>query len=108
VPTDNFEFLADYKLISNLHFLTEIAGLTKKSIPKGTLHVGDSLRYELEPENENDKFAVKVFLGDLDLGYIKKYHSKVFHEAGSDKMKLSVRAIDQNGVLKRVFVKVTN
>lgn len=108
VPTDNFEFLADYKLIPNLHFLTEIAGLTKKTLPKGTLQIGDTLRYELEPENPKDEFAVKVFLGATELGYIKKYHSKVFHDAGSSKLNLTVKALDQNGVVKRVFVKVTN
>ncbi len=26
LPTDNFEFLADYKPVEGLHFLTEIAG----------------------------------------------------------------------------------
>ncbi|MDI1233106.1 MAG: HIRAN domain-containing protein [bacterium] len=107
VPTDNFEFLAEYKLIPNLHFLTEIAGLSKMQVPKGTLQIGDLLRYELEPTNQRDSSAVKVFKGNQHLGYIKKYHNKVFHEANKDDLKISVSAIDQNGVLKRVFIKVT-
>lgn len=107
VPTDNFEFLADYKLMPGLHFLTEIAGLSSLQLPKGTLLSGDKLRYELEPLNENDKYAVKVFKSDLLVGYIKKYHSKVFHDAATDLLSLTVKAVEQNGVLKRVFIKVT-
>jgi hypothetical protein len=107
VPTDNFEFLADYKFIPNLHFLTEIAGLTAKKFPNGTLQNGDELRYELEPTNEKDKLAVKVFKGTLELGWIKKYHSKVFFDAPLDALKIVVKAIDQNGIVKRVFIKVS-
>lgn len=106
VPTDNFEFLADYKYVPNLHFLTEIAGLSSLQLAKGTLKIGDVLRYEPEPENEKDKYAVKLFKGDLQVGYIKKYHSKVFHDAGADKLQVTVKAIEQNGVVKRVFIKV--
>ncbi len=32
VATDNFEFLAEYHLIPNTHFLTDIAGLSHKKI----------------------------------------------------------------------------
>lgn len=106
VPTDNFEFLADYKLVPNLHFLTEIASLSVLQLPKGTLQVGDCLTYKLEPENEHDKLAVKLFKDGQLVGYVKKYHSKVFYEAGESKLHLKVKAIDQNGIIKRVFVKV--
>lgn len=108
VPTDNFEFLADYKLIPNLHFLTEIAGLSGLQLPKGTLTAGDILTYELEPTNEKDKYAVRLLKDGLPVGYIKKYHSKVFYDAGADKLQLTIKAIDQNGVIKRVFVRVAN
>ena len=108
VPTDNFEFLAEYKLLPDTHFLTELASLSKIKLEKGTLYVSDVLRFELEPENEHDRYAVKVFKGDLMIGYIKKYHSKIFHEPGSENLKLQVKALDQNGYIKRVFIKVAS
>jgi hypothetical protein len=40
------------------------------------------------------------------LGYIKKIHCRVFHQPGSEKLKLTVKAVDKNGKLKRVFIKV--
>ena len=106
VATDNFEFLADYNLVPNLCFITELAGLTYCPIVPGVLMVGDKLSYELETNNEKDGLAVKVFKGNVNLGYIKKYHTRVFHESGEHKLNLSVKALDQNGTIKRVFLKV--
>lgn len=106
VPTDNFEFLAEYHMEPSLHFLTEIAGLSITKIANGTLQNGDVLQYELEPSNAFDPFAVKVFKGDLHIGYIKKVHSRIFYEKGGDALKITVKALEQNGVVKRIFVKV--
>jgi hypothetical protein len=107
IPTDNFEFLAEYRLTSDIHFLTELASLSSLQLPKGTLQINDTLRFEKEPTNSNDSFAVKVFKGDMEVGYIKKIHSKVFYESGADNLKLTVKAIDQNGIIKRAFLKVS-
>ncbi|MCH5716108.1 HIRAN domain-containing protein [Niabella hibiscisoli] len=107
VATDNFEFLADYKFVPDLHFLTEIAGLSKLQLPKGTFQIGEELQYELEPDNPKDKLAVKLLQNGKEIGYIKKYHSKVFHDAGTNRLRLTIKAIDQNGIVKRVFVKVS-
>jgi hypothetical protein len=106
IPTDNFEFLVDYNHIKSLRFLTDLAGLSILSLPAGTLSIGDVLSYELEKENPKDKEAVKVFKGDTHVGYIKKVHCKVFHKRGAKRLKLTVKAIEQNGVVKRAFVKV--
>ena len=108
VPTDNFEFLAEYQLIPNLHFLTELASLSVNDpkLTKGTIQIGDKLRFEKEPENEFDNWAVKVFKDDIFIGYVKKYHCRVFYEPGAEKLKLTVKAIDQNGYIKRLFVKI--
>jgi hypothetical protein len=106
VSTDNFEFLADYRFTPKLHFLTEIAGLSSLKLPKGTLKVGDVLSYQLEPDNPKDRWAVRLFKDGSHVGYIKKYHSKVFHHTEGRKLKIMVRAIDQNGILKRAFIKV--
>ncbi len=105
-PTDNFEFLADYNRIKSLRFLTDLASLSVLKLPAGTLEIGDTLTYELEKNNPHDKDAVKVFKGKTPVGYIKKIHSRVFHKKGVGSFKLTVKAVEQNGVIKRVFVKV--
>lgn len=106
VPTDNFEFLAEYKLQPGLHFLTELASLSQNKLVKGFLKPGDELTFKLDPENIHDKYAVQVFKGDTSVGYIKKYHSKIFYDGGAKGLKLSVKAAEENGVMKRVFIKV--
>jgi len=107
VATDNFEFLAEYKLVPDTHFLTELASLTYNPIAKGTIIVGDILSFELEPTNSEDEYAVRVFKGNQLLGYIKKYHSKVFYEPGAERLQLEVKALEQNGHIKRAFIKVS-
>lgn len=105
-PTDNFEFLADYEIVPDLHFLTEIAALSYLKLPANTVKTGDELTIRFENENIHDNSAVKVFKANVHVGYIKKIHCKVFSKKGGDKLKLTVKAVDQNGVLKRVFLKV--
>jgi hypothetical protein len=107
VPTDNFEFLAEYHMQPGVHFLTEIAGLSVTKIAKGAVQNGDILRFELDPSNSSDPFAVKVFKGNLHVGFIKKVHSRIFHENGGEALKLAVKALEQNGFIKRIFVKVS-
>jgi hypothetical protein len=107
VPTDNFEFLAEYIFQPGLHFLTELAGLSKYQTPRGTIKSGDILHYQLDRESEFDEYAVKVFKDEILLGYIKKFHNKVFYDAGDFKLNLQVKAVEENGVLKRAFIKVS-
>ncbi len=107
LPTDNFEFLADYNPKPGLHFLTELAGLTAYHLSAGTLQKGDILRFELDRENEFDSEAVLVFKDDQEVGHIKKVHCKIFHKPGAENLKLSVKAVDENGLIKRAFIKVT-
>jgi hypothetical protein len=106
-PTDNFEFLADYNRVKSLRFLTDLASLSVLKLPAGSIQKGDLLTYRLEKNNPYDKEAVKVFKGDKHVGYIKKIHSKVFHRKGNGLFKLTVKAIEQNGIVKKIFVKVT-
>lgn len=105
-PTDNFEFLADYNRIQSLCFLTDLASLSVLKLPAGSIQKGDILTYQVEKDNAHDQYAVKVFKGDTPVGYIKKIHSRVFHKQGSGSFKLTVKAAEQNGIIKRVFVKV--
>jgi hypothetical protein len=106
LPTDNFELLADYYPVKNLCFLTDLAGLTTHELPVGTVKAGDQLLFQCDPKNEYDKNAVKVFKDKMEIGYIKKIHSRVFYKKGGSRLKLMVKAVDQNGVIKRIFVKV--
>lgn len=106
VVTDNFEFLADYNLTPDTHFLTDLAGLSHQQLPKGTVQKGDVLRFQLEPLNERDSSAVMVFKGDIHLGYVKSLHNLIFHKPDADKLKLEVKAVEQNGIVKQVFVRV--
>jgi len=105
-PVDNFEFLADYNPSKELRFLTDLAGLSVLKLPANTLKVGDILTYELETENKFDSSAVGVFKDNIHVGYIKKVHNRVFHKKGGQNLKLKVKALEQNGIVKRVFVKV--
>ncbi len=107
VPTDNFEFLADYIVTKDLKFVTEIAGISKyPQLAKGAIVVGDKLRFETEPTNLYDPEAVKVFKDDRELGYIKKIHCKAFHQPEARHLNLYVKGLDQNGVIKKIFVEV--
>ena len=107
VPTDNFEFLADFKPRKGLSFVTDLASVRIRNLAAGFLKQGDILSYELEPCNKYDQYAVKVFLGSIQVGYIKKIHSKVFYKKNGKKLKITVKAIDQNGIISRIFVKVS-
>jgi hypothetical protein len=106
-PTDNFEFLADYNPTKYLRFLTDLASLSRLQLPANSVQTGDVLTYQLESENPYDDHAVKVFKGAMEVGYIKKIHSRVFYKRKGKKYQLVVKAVDQNGIIKRIFVQVS-
>lgn len=105
-PSDNFEFLADYNPSKKLRFLTDLANLSNLKLPADIVRPGDILIYKLESDNVYDKRAVKVFKGHIEVGYIKKIHSRVFHKQKGGILKLYVKAVEQNGLIKRIFIKV--
>lgn len=105
LPTDNYEFLADFNSSKDLKFITEISGLSKAKISSDALKKGDVLTYKKEPKNSFDKFAVKVYKGNLFLGYIKIIHNRIFHRSNKE-FKLTVQHIEKNGILNRVFLRV--
>jgi hypothetical protein len=107
VATDNFEFLAEYIVHKDLKFVTEIAGISKyPPLPKGTITIGDRLTFERDSNNEHDPEAVKVYSRNLELGYIKKIHCKAFYQAESSHLNLYVKGLEQNGVIKKIFIDV--
>ena len=107
LPTDNFEFLADYNPVKDLSFTTELCGLTKLQLSRDTLNEGDILTWVKEPDNCYDKFAVKVYKGDTFVGYIKKIHSRIFYKNCRNKLKITVKSLNRNGHLNRAFIKVS-
>jgi hypothetical protein len=107
-PADNFEFLAEYNPTKNLRFLTDLAGLTTFKLPVGSLEAGDKLTYKPEPTNAFDKDAVLVLKDQTPVGYIKKIHCKVFQKRKGRPFQLTVKAVENNGFVKKVFVQVAS
>lgn len=107
LPTDNFEFLADYNPIADLSFMSEICGLTKLQLPPNVIEEGDILRWEREPNNVYDHNAVKLYKGEIFVGYVKAVHSKVFYKKNADKLKVTVKSVNKNGHLNKAFIKVS-
>ena len=107
LATDNFELIPEYKTNIPLTFITEVVGLTHNKVEKGLLQVGDELRIEKDSTNVHDSFAIKSFKGNQFIGFIKAIHCQVIAQTDLSNVKITVTAIDQNGFLKRVFVKVT-
>ncbi|PTX43430.1 hypothetical protein C8P64_1957 [Christiangramia gaetbulicola] len=105
LPIDNFEFLADFNPKKGLNFISEIAGLTRTKIESDFLEKGDILKYVLDPKNEQDKNAVKLFKDEKFLGYVKKIHSRVFHKAKGP-IKVKVHHLERNGVITRAFIEI--
>ena len=105
-PTDNFEFLADFNPVNSQCFVSDLAALSIHKISRERIKVGDMLRFELEPTNRFDSFAVKVYKGDIHLGYIKKEHSRIFYKKGGKRLRIQVKDVDANGVIQRLFIRI--
>ena len=107
LPTDNFEFLADFYPTKELSFTSELCGLTNLKLDKDTLEEGDTLTWERDSNNEYDRYAVKVFKEDTFVGYIKKVHSRIFYKKCRSKLKIAVKSVNRNGHLNRAFIKIS-
>lgn len=104
LPTDNFEFLAEYGDAEGVHFVSEIAGLTKAQLENDALKDGDELEWQCEPNNEYDQNAVMLLKGGNMLGYVKRVHSHVFYLPNSRLLKVKVKKMEHNGHISRVFI----
>ena len=106
LPTDNFEFLGKFNPRKGFRFVTDIAGLSHIELEKGSVEVGDKLQYEFENNKDaTDGRAVKVFKGELHIGYIKVIHDSIFKKSDK-KLKLTVKEVEQNGRIRNIFVEV--
>lgn len=107
LPTDNFEFLAEFPLIKSLKFVTDVSGLSHRKIKKNQLDIGDKIRYEYDDNLSQDRYAVKLYKGTLLIGYVKKVHNLVFREANKRQFDISVKAINYNEYINEIFLRVT-
>ena len=107
LPTDNFEFLADYNPIKKCSFISELCSLTFRDLPKDTFNEGDILTWQKEPNNPYDKYAVKVFKGDTFVGYVKRIHSCIFYKKCRSKLIITVKSINRNGHINRAFITIS-
>lgn len=107
LPTDNFEIIADYNPQPDLKFVSEICSLSHRKLSPDTLSVEEKLHYQLDPTNEKDPQAVKVFKADgTPLGYIKRIHCNVFYKDASISYRITVKSLERNGHLNRCFILV--
>jgi hypothetical protein len=107
LSTDNFEFLADFHPVKGLRFVSEVCGLSHTKIEPGSVQTGDILAWELEKSNPKDPYAVKIFKGTKELGYVKMIHSRVFHKRSKSRLKVRVKSVDQNGSVNRIFIEIS-
>jgi hypothetical protein len=105
LPTDNFEFLADFNPIKDHIFVSEITNLSNSRIPSNFLKIGDELKFRRDPKNSFDNKAVEVYYGQTKLGYLKTIHSRVFYKTNNSP-KITIHHLEKNGFIKRAFVKI--
>ena len=109
LPTDNFEFLVDFYGTKNVSLVTELTGLSIHSpISTGELSEGDKLIWKLEPENQYDKYAVRIYKNNKFIGYVKKIHNHLFYKKGSRFLTVSIKKIEHNGHIKKVFLLISS
>lgn len=103
-PTDNFEFLADFLTTGrhNITFVTDLLGIEQLKLKAGLVKVGDILNYEIN--NISTKTNTSIFVNKIKVGNIKPIHSRVFES--KRKLKLTVKAVDENEFIKQIYIKV--
>ncbi len=106
LATDNFELIPEYKTSIPLSFITEVVGLTHNRVEKDFLQIGDVLQIEKDLTNSHDSFAIKTFKNEIFIGYIKAIHCEIISKTELSKITATIKTVDQNGVVKRIFVKI--
>ena len=104
LPTDNFEFLAQYYTVNKVRFVSEITGFSKTPLETGTLHEGCELEWKLEPRNEFDKNSVALYYQSQMIGHIKRIHNEVFHLRNAGVLKVKVKKLEQNGHVNKAYI----
>jgi hypothetical protein len=109
LPTDNFEFLGLYNPEPGLSFISDVAGISHNELSKNSVSPGDLISWQIEHNVHafNNK-AIKLFKGTLAIGYIKNIHNHPFICCDHMKFKpnVTVKSVDQNGMIKQIFIRV--
>lgn len=109
LATDTFEFLAEYPKKYNgigINFISNIAALSHLKLTTDCVNIGDKLRFELEPDNQVDNKAVKIFRGNNFIGYAKRGHNLFFHKIKNDEVELKVTNLEKNGKMNQIYFSV--
>ena len=108
LPTDNFEFLAEYYGVKGVRFVSELTGLSENQLENDRINEGDELEWKLEPENEYDSKAVALYKDGQMLGHVKRVHSHVFYLPSSNLLRVKVKKIEHNGHISRAYILIYN
>lgn len=104
LPTDNFELLGLFYPSKHFKFLSDLAGLSHLHLENGSVKEGDSLTYrKIWSKKAYREIAVEVYKGETFLGYIKNIHNNIFIKS-THVLKLTVKSIDHNGHIRKIFV----
>jgi len=104
LPTDNFELLGLFNPSKHFRFVSDLAGLSHLKLEKGTVSEGNQLTYQIKRSvNAFRDTAVLVYKGEKLIGYIKNIHNNIFLNT-SHTIRLTVKSVDQNGHIRKIFV----
>lgn len=105
LPTDSFEFLADFKPIKGLSFITDLLGTNSMHIPAKAIDNNDPLTWHHLSGNESLEGQVLVRHDEYRLGFVKKIHSNIFKKYKGS-IRIKVHDVEKQETLKRVFIKI--
>lgn len=108
LPTDNFEFLAEYYGVEGIRFVSELTSLSINTLDNKCINEGDELEWKQERDNEFDTCAVSVYKNGVKLGYVKRIHSHVFYLPYSQNLRIRVKKIEHNDYISRAFILIYN
>lgn len=104
LPTDNFEFLAQYYSVRGVRFVSEITGFSENPLETGCLQEGSMLEWKLDPQNEYDKYAVALYYRSQLIGHVKRVHNDVFHLKNAKLLKVKIKKLEQNGHVNKAYI----
>lgn len=101
LPTDNFEFLADFNPRKDFSLVTEIDDFQFSVIAAIDLQVGDTLKYQMTKGSEQ----VKLYKDQRYVGKVKIVHSRVFAKAKN--LTVKIHRIEQGEeAANKAFIRI--
>lgn len=105
LPTDSFEFIADFLPIKGLSFITDLSSSEIMDFPKGLLENDDYLTWESRKFDDSLDDQIIIKCDNKKLGFVKKVHSNIFKKYEGN-IRLKVHSFETRETIKRVFMKV--